>query len=90
MSVRVPNWRELSDATGLAVLTFPSGWTLTSAGIVSTCVNEPRSDASPRRHVSITYMAGDVMANVAIYEDVDAVAEMAADAHRSQVKRVTP
>jgi hypothetical protein len=83
MSVRVPNWRELSESTGLAVLTFPDGQTLSTHTIVASRINEQHEGYISPRHVQITCARGPSMtASVAVYDEVDAVAELVREAHR--------
>ncbi len=84
MSVREPRWLELSAETEFAVLTFPDGQTLSAATIVGTRINDPRTAESSPRHVSVTYVAGGVLSNTTVYDDVDAVSVMVANAHRAQ------
>jgi hypothetical protein len=74
----VTDWRALTVETELAVLTLPNGNTITSRTITSV-----RLHRSPRR-VRIGF--GRASAET-VYDDIDAVFEVATQAHRKHAPR---
>jgi hypothetical protein len=84
-----PDWKELSEATGLRVLTFPDGETLSAYHITSVRVAEVEvgmMNMWPRR-VLIGLADGAVRC---IVDDVEAVFALATEAHRRASMPVSP
>ena len=87
-----PDWKELSEATGLRVLTFPDGSTLTAADITGVRV-EPGAPAHPglgvtatRPRVEISLRCVQGRLSLPIYDEIEAVFAMATEAHRRAVQ----
>lgn len=77
------DWRTLSEQTGYRVLTFPDGSTLNSAAIREVIPRPAEYDKVLGKHwgqrLTIVKVDGSC---TDVYEDVDAVFEMATAAHR--------